>query len=54
MRIKMALACALPFRPRLLMRDEPFAGLDPLVRVELIDGLLRQAGEWTGMTVEVA
>jgi ABC-2 type transport system ATP-binding protein len=47
MRIKMALVCALPFRPRLLILDEPFAGLDPLVRDELIGGLLQQAGELT-------
>jgi ABC-2 type transport system ATP-binding protein len=47
MRIKMALACALSFRPRLLILDEPFAGLDPLVRDELIEGLLRRAGELT-------
>ena len=47
MRIKMALACALPARPRLLILDEPFAGLDALVRDELIDVLIRQAGELT-------
>ena len=47
MRLKMALVCALPFRPRLLILDEPFAGLDPLVRDELIEGLLGQAGELT-------
>jgi ABC-2 type transport system ATP-binding protein len=47
MRIKMALVCALPFHPRLLILDEPFAGLDPLVRDELIAGLLRQAGDLT-------
>jgi ABC-type multidrug transport system ATPase subunit len=47
MRMKMALVCALPFHPRLLILDEPFAGLDPLVRDELIAGLLRQAGELT-------
>jgi len=47
MRIKAALVCALAFRPRLLILDEPFAGLDPLVRDELIAGLLREAGELT-------
>ena len=47
MRIKMALACALSFRPRLLILDEPFAGLDALVRDELIAGLVGQAGEQT-------
>jgi len=47
MRIKMALVCGLAGRPRLLVLDEPFAGLDPLVRDEVIAGLLRQAGELT-------
>jgi len=45
MRMKMALACALPFRPRLLVLDEPFSGLDPLVRDEFMENVLRQAGE---------
>jgi ABC-2 type transport system ATP-binding protein len=47
MRMKMALACALPFRPQLLILDEPFSGLDPLVRDEFMESLLRQAGEMT-------
>src|SRR5437764_650681 len=47
MRMKMSLACALPFRPKLLVLDEPFSGLDPLVRDEFMEGLLRQAGEMT-------
>src|SRR5207244_2986221 len=47
MRMKMALVCALSFHPRLLILDEPFAGLDPLVRDELIAGLLQQACELT-------
>lgn len=47
MRMKMALMCALPYRPRLLVLDEPFSGLDPLVRDEFMEGLLNQAGEMT-------
>lgn len=47
MRMKMSLACALPYRPRLLILDEPFSGLDPLVRDEFMEGLLQQAGEMT-------
>ena len=47
MRMKMGLACALAYRPRLLILDEPFSGLDPLVRDEFMEGLLNQAGEMT-------
>lgn len=47
MRLKMALACALPFRPKLLVLDEPFSGLDPLVRDEFMEGLQPQIGETT-------
>ena len=47
MRMKMALACALPFRPKLLVLDEPFSGLDALVREELASGFLRRAEETT-------
>jgi ABC-2 type transport system ATP-binding protein len=47
MRMKMALACALPFRPKILVLDEPLSGLDPLVRDEFMEALLLQAGETT-------
>jgi ABC-2 type transport system ATP-binding protein len=47
MRAKLALTCALAFRPRLLVLDEPFSGLDPLVRDELMEVLLGQGGETT-------
>ncbi|HTU35854.1 MAG TPA: ABC transporter ATP-binding protein [Candidatus Acidoferrum sp.] len=40
MRMKTALACSLAYRPRVLLLDEPFTGLDPLVRDELIGGIL--------------
>lgn len=51
MRLKMALACALSFRPRLLVLDEPFSGLDALVRDELAEGFLQQAA---GLTVLIS
>jgi ABC-2 type transport system ATP-binding protein len=47
MRMKMALACALAYRPKLLILDEPFSGLDPLVRDEIMEGLIAQVGETT-------
>jgi ABC-2 type transport system ATP-binding protein len=40
MRMKVALLVSLAYRPRLLVLDEPFTGLDPLVRDELIHGIL--------------
>jgi len=43
MRMKAALASSLAYRPRLIVLDEPFTGLDPLVRDELIEGLLASA-----------
>ena len=50
-RMKAALLSALAFRPELLVLDEPFSGLDPLVRDELIQALLELAGDrdrpWT-------
>lgn len=45
MRMKAALASALAFHPKLIVLDEPFTGLDPLVRDELIQGLLERAEE---------
>ncbi|HXX44212.1 MAG TPA: ABC transporter ATP-binding protein [Candidatus Acidoferrales bacterium] len=47
MRMKAALASALAFRPKLIVLDEPLGGLDPLVRDELIEGLLDRAAEAT-------
>jgi ABC-2 type transport system ATP-binding protein len=51
MRMKMALACALPFQPRLLVLDEPFSGLDPLVRDEFMENVLRQTGDGTTILI---
>ena len=45
MRVKAALVSALAYRPRLLVLDEPFSGLDPVVREDLIHGVLERAGE---------
>jgi ABC-2 type transport system ATP-binding protein len=47
MKMKLALAGALAFHPRLIILDEPFGGLDPLVRDQLIEGLLERAAEST-------
>jgi ABC-type multidrug transport system ATPase subunit len=47
MRMKAALASALAFHPKLIMLDEPFSGLDPLVRDQLIESLLEHASEAT-------
>jgi len=49
MKIKAALLISIAYRPRLLVLDEPFTGLDPLVRDELIQGILEltNAEHWT-------
>jgi ABC-2 type transport system ATP-binding protein len=43
MRMKAALASSLAYHPELIVLDEPFTGLDALVRDELIGGLLERA-----------
>ena len=40
MKMKAALISSLAYRPKLLVCDEPFSGLDPLVRDEFIAGVL--------------
>jgi ABC-2 type transport system ATP-binding protein len=47
MRMKAALASVLAFHPALIVLDEPFSGLDPLVRDELVESLKERAGETT-------
>jgi ABC-2 type transport system ATP-binding protein len=47
MRMKAAFASSLAYRPSLIVLDEPFTGLDPLVRDELIESLLERAAETT-------
>jgi ABC-2 type transport system ATP-binding protein len=47
MKMKASFASSLAYRPRLIVLDEPFSGLDPLVRDELIEGLLERAPETT-------
>ena len=44
-RMKTALMAALAFRPELVVLDEPFSGLDPLVRDELTRALLELAAD---------
>jgi ABC-2 type transport system ATP-binding protein len=47
MKMKAAFASSLAYRPAMIVLDEPFSGLDPLVRDELIEGLLDRAPETT-------
>ncbi len=49
MKVKAALLTSLAYKPELLVLDEPFSGLDPLVRDEFIRGVLELTEEsnWT-------
>lgn len=49
MLMKAALLSSLAYRPKLLVLDEPFSGLDPLVREEFVRGVLEvsESGNWT-------
>jgi ABC-2 type transport system ATP-binding protein len=49
MKTKAALLVSLAYRPELLLMDEPFAGLDPLVRDDLVQGMLELSEQesWT-------
>jgi ABC-2 type transport system ATP-binding protein len=51
MKMKAALASSLAYRPELIVLDEPFTGLDPLVRDQFIEGLLDSA---TGATIFIS
>ena len=53
MRMKAALLSSLAYRPKLVVLDEPFTGLDPLVRDEFIRGLL-ELTEQEGWSVFVS
>ncbi|WP_035614351.1 ABC transporter ATP-binding protein [Haloferula sp. BvORR071] len=52
-RMKAALLSALAYRPQLVVLDEPFSGLDPLVRDEFLSGLL-ELTESEGWTVWIS
>jgi ABC-2 type transport system ATP-binding protein len=47
MKMKAAFVSSLAYHPSLVVLDEPFSGLDPLVRDELIEGLIERAPETT-------
>ena len=49
LKVKAALLVSLAYRPQLLVLDEPFTGLDPLVRDEFIRGVLELSEQenWT-------
>ena len=52
-RMKAALMSSLAYRPQLVVLDEPFSGLDPLVRDEFLHGLL-ELTETEGWTVWIS
>jgi ABC-2 type transport system ATP-binding protein len=49
MLMKAALLSTLAYRPKLLVLDEPFSGLDPLARDDFVRGILEasELGDWT-------
>ena len=47
MKVKAALIACLAYRPRLLVLDEPFSGLDVLVREQLIESIIDRTPEAT-------
>lgn len=47
---KLGLLLALAFRPELLILDEPSSGLDPLVRRDILEAIIRSVGD-EGRTV---
>ena len=51
MRMKAAVTSSLAYRPKLIVMDEPFTGLDAMVRDQLTEGLLEQAA---GATVLIS
>jgi len=53
MKQKLALACTLIHRPRVLLLDEPTTGVDPVARREFWD-ILRDAVNQDGMTVLIS
>ena len=53
MKMKAALLSSLVYRPKLVVLDEPFTGLDPLVRDEFIRGML-ELTEQEGWTVFIS
>jgi ABC-2 type transport system ATP-binding protein len=51
--MKAAVLCALAPRPRLLLLDEPFTGMDVMVKDDLVRGLLQSAGD-EGCTIVIS
>jgi ABC-2 type transport system ATP-binding protein len=47
MKVKAALAASLAYHPRLIVLDEPFSGLDVLVREQLIESIIDRTPEAT-------